>query len=59
MTVTLITLYYLIKLFALFEKGINLFEEDAEVGDRKFDVITLWHVLEHIEEPIEKRGIDR
>ncbi|RXG31095.1 Methyltransferase domain-containing protein [Leeuwenhoekiella palythoae] len=31
-----------------FEKGINLFEEEAEVGDRKFDVITMWHVLEHV-----------
>lgn len=31
-----------------FEKGINLFEEEAEVGERKFDVITMWHVLEHV-----------
>lgn len=31
-----------------FEKGINLFEEDAKVGERKFDVITMWHVLEHV-----------
>ena len=31
-----------------FEKGINLFEEEAKVGERKFDVITMWHVLEHV-----------
>ncbi|WP_290568051.1 class I SAM-dependent methyltransferase [Leeuwenhoekiella sp. UBA6783] len=31
-----------------FEKAINLFEEDAKVGERKFDVITMWHVLEHV-----------
>lgn len=31
-----------------FEKGINLFEVEAEVEDRKFDVITMWHVLEHV-----------
>ncbi len=31
-----------------FDKGINLFEVEAEVEDRKFDVITMWHVLEHV-----------
>lgn len=31
-----------------FEKGVNLCEVEAEIGDRKFDVITMWHVLEHV-----------
>ncbi|MEQ6124435.1 class I SAM-dependent methyltransferase [Pseudotenacibaculum sp. MALMAid0570] len=30
------------------EKGIELYEELKEVLDRKFDVITMWHVLEHV-----------
>jgi 2-polyprenyl-3-methyl-5-hydroxy-6-metoxy-1,4-benzoquinol methylase len=29
-------------------KGIKLYESIDEVLDRKFDVITMWHVLEHI-----------
>lgn len=30
------------------EKGIELFSSLEEVSERKFDVITLWHVLEHL-----------
>ncbi|WP_334056221.1 class I SAM-dependent methyltransferase [Polaribacter sp. P097] len=30
-------------------KGINLQENLAKFGSQKFDVITLWHVLEHVE----------
>lgn len=30
------------------EKGIELFESLDEISDRRFDVITMWHVLEHI-----------
>lgn len=31
------------------EKGVELFETLSSVSDKKFDVITLWHVLEHVE----------
>lgn len=30
------------------EKGIDLVEDIKEISNRKFDVITLWHVLEHV-----------
>lgn len=30
------------------EKGIHLFSDIEELKNQKFDVITLWHVLEHI-----------
>lgn len=30
------------------EKGINLLPSFDEIGNQKFDVISLWHVLEHI-----------
>jgi 2-polyprenyl-3-methyl-5-hydroxy-6-metoxy-1,4-benzoquinol methylase len=30
------------------EKGIDLYKSLDEVPDQKFDVITMWHVLEHI-----------
>ncbi len=31
------------------KKEVNLLENLSEVKDQKFDVITLWHVLEHVE----------
>ena len=31
-------------------KGVFLKEELSEIKNKKFDVITLWHVLEHVEE---------
>lgn len=30
------------------KKGINVYKEINDVLDRKFDVITMWHVLEHV-----------
>lgn len=30
------------------EKGVHLLEDIDQVTDQKFDVITLWHVLEHV-----------
>ncbi len=30
------------------QKGIHLLESIHEITDRKFDVITMWHVLEHV-----------
>lgn len=30
------------------KKGLALYTEISEVGDRLFDVITMWHVLEHV-----------
>jgi len=38
------------------EKNINVYEKDVRLIDfegKKFDVITLWHVLEHLEKPLE------
>ena len=32
------------------EKGIKLFSNFEEVKNKKFDIITLWHVLEHMPE---------
>lgn len=31
------------------KKGVVLFEELSKIENKKFDVITLWHVLEHVE----------
>jgi 2-polyprenyl-3-methyl-5-hydroxy-6-metoxy-1,4-benzoquinol methylase len=31
------------------KKGINLYEDLNEIVNQKFDVITLWHVLEHVQ----------
>lgn len=30
------------------EKGLSLFDDLHNINDQKFDVITLWHVLEHL-----------
>ena len=30
------------------EKGVHLLEDIDEIANQKFDVITLWHVLEHV-----------
>lgn len=38
------------------KNGLKIFNEDIlikDFGNEKFDVITLWHVLEHIEKPME------
>jgi len=38
------------------EKGIRTYNKDInfiDFGEKKFDVITLWHVIEHLENPIE------
>jgi len=37
------------------KKGLDVFNRDLEglnLGEKKFDVITLWHVLEHIGNPV-------
>lgn len=38
------------------EYGINVYKKSIELidfGEKKFDVITLWHVVEHLENPLE------
>ncbi len=38
------------------KKGINVYNQnliDIDFGDKKFNVITMWHVLEHITNPID------
>lgn len=30
------------------QKGIDLYQSIDQIADRKFDVITMWHVLEHV-----------
>ena len=30
------------------QKGIDLYKSIEEISDKKFDVITMWHVLEHV-----------
>ncbi|WP_369048279.1 class I SAM-dependent methyltransferase [Tenacibaculum sp. UWU-22] len=35
------------------KKGIDLKESITEITDQKFDVITMWHVLEHVENLVE------
>ncbi|MDB2481409.1 class I SAM-dependent methyltransferase [Porticoccaceae bacterium] len=34
------------------KKGVDVFKSAAELGDRKYDVISMFHVLEHIKDPI-------
>ena len=36
------------------EKGINIYDQDicsTDFGEKKFDVVSLWHVIEHLENP--------
>lgn len=34
------------------KKGVKVYKNQADVSDQVFDVITLWHVLEHLNDPL-------
>lgn len=36
---------------AVSNKGLKIFKAPAEMGRQRYDVITLWHVLEHLDDP--------